>query len=585
MTLVDQSAGRSLETISTECPSSDRTSSASSWLTPRILLLAFISVLPFWSIPVTHLLSGADSATGFYQYELPYYVANGRAAFERGTGVTYPNPYDPADDSPSIYGHWFPWTLGFLTAVTGFEPGDVLLSAGFFLSLTFAVATYHLVATRSLDSGGPPQDSLFLLVMWGGGLLAGCGLLFPSRALDGWADQVLRFDPGQGMWFLNWGRNALFPTETLYHSLVAVCWMAEIRGRCKWANACLILLGTTHPWSGLQLLLTITSWRFLLWAADTFRPAPPYISDRSAGKADRVSHDKEFNRVAVGANRNQLVVSISLLSLFLLYYKVWLPSFPSHSKLENVWELDWSLPTLSAVLAYGLVAVPAGIILWRMRQNAGRSVSTQFLAVALFVSLGLAFHDRLVKPVQPLHFTRGYLWMPLFLLGLPVIREWIQRFRSVFGSLAMSAVFALLMLDNIAFCSVHALRQWRHEDGFHLHADERALMQVLHSNAETRGRVVLTESETINYLLPTYAAVRPWLGHHFNTPDFHERRSCWEACFEDHQVCLEAIPEDVDILAVRRTTNDLQLVRSVQWKAIRVSNAGWSVWQRVAETD
>ena len=49
-------------------------------------MLISLSVVPFWIIPLAHLASG-PTATGFYQYELPYYVANGRAAFARGDSV------------------------------------------------------------------------------------------------------------------------------------------------------------------------------------------------------------------------------------------------------------------------------------------------------------------------------------------------------------------------------------------------------------------------------------------------------------------------------------------------------------------
>ena len=72
--------------------------------------LLCLSVLPFLAIPIAHLLSNIQTATGFFHYELPYYVANGRAALERGNGLFYPNPFDPAADAPAIYAHWLPST-------------------------------------------------------------------------------------------------------------------------------------------------------------------------------------------------------------------------------------------------------------------------------------------------------------------------------------------------------------------------------------------------------------------------------------------------------------------------------------------
>lgn len=557
----------------------ERESVTESRWNPRLLALISLSVVPFWIIPLTHLASG-PTATGFYQYELPYYVANGRSAFARGNGLSYPNPYDPAADAPAIYAHWFPWTLGLLTEVVGWEPGETLLVVGLITALAFAAATLRLVECRLQEerpSDAPREVArAFLLAMWGGGVLVLAGLLFPSRLLQGWGEQALRFDPGQGMWFLNWGRNALFPTEALYHAIVAVCWVAEIRRHHRQANVCLLLLATTHPWSGLQLLLTIAAWRFFRWVVALFSPPPPMLSDRSPDPRERISSITPATDPDCVRRLGEVVL---LLAAFLTYYKLWLPSFASHAQLERVWQLDWSLPTVSALLAYGLLAVPAVIVIRRGWSQCSWSRSTEFLCCAMLVSLGLAFHDRLIRPVQPLHFTRGYLWMPLFLLGLPVIQEWLGRLRAHAGMIAVVGLLALVWLDNAAFCGIHAQRQWSRQDGFHLDRDDRALCLFLASES-VRGRVVMTESAELNYLLPTYAAVRPWLGHHFNTPEYPRRSAIWERCFADG-VVADVVPADVELLIVRRSTDESAL-SAAHWRPLACPNAEWRVWQRAS---
>jgi len=551
----------------------------------RSLAVIVLAVLPFWCIPLAHIASEPTTATGLYQYELPYYIANGRSAFERGNGVTYPNPYDPDTAAPAIYAHWFPWTLGLLTSVFGWEPGDTLLVVGVIVAFVFSAATFQLVACRLTECGRrQPVSWPFLWAMWGGGLLAITGVLFPSRSLDGVAEHALQFDPGRGMWFLNWGRNALFPTEAVYHALVAICWVAEIRGRRLTANSCLVLLATTHPWSGLQLLLTICCWRFCCWISAELQPERPLISDRSR-PAERIS-DADNTEPAAGNpgrqlvsvrdSRIQLLTSGSILVLFLTYYKVWLPSFASHARLENVWRLDWSLPTLSALLAWSLVAVPAILLVKRGWSQRDWSRSTRFLVTALVVSLGLALHDRLISPVQPLHFTRGYIWMPLFLLGLPVLLEWSARLRRAAGPVGIATVAIVFWLDNIAFCTVHMQRQWQQQDGFYLDGDDRALLQLLGSRAT--DRVVLSQSQTVNYLLPTYASARPWLGHHFNTPDYPDRKSVWQQCFAAGRVHANLIPADVDVLVVRRFMDMSELADL--WERMPDRNAAWCLWTR-----
>ena len=510
--------------------------------------LILVSVLPFLAVPIAHQLSNPQTATGLFHYELPYYVANGRAVFERGNGVFYPNPFDPSADAPVIYAHWLPEVLGVATSVAGVDPGSCILWLTFAAALAFAMATQRLIAgclpVEYLDS-----PVAFIAAMWGGGLLVA------GSALTGWLDgdvvsDLLALDPGNGMWFLNWGRNALFPTEAVYHVLTAGCWLAEIRQRRTAANTFLLLLATTHPWSGVELLLTITLWR-------VFR----LIITRQR------------------AEMLQLGISIIVLVVFLSYYRIWLPSFEQHAVLQSVWELNWSLKWSSAVAAWGLVALPAAYRLWS-DSSAVRNTTVQFLLCAFFTAAGLSLHDRLIKPVQPLHFTRGYVWMPLFLVGAPVLlgaaRNWWNR--SMVSRIALCCLGLVMVSDNLVFAAIHSWRQYQQEDGFHLDVHDRALFLEL--GEKYPAAVVLTDSVRLNYLLPAYVNHRPWLGHQFNTPDFAQRLLVMQRCFAGATLVASEIPHDVTLLAVRLTRDCQPLVESGVWLDCGARNAKWSIWLR-----
>ncbi|MCA9051358.1 MAG: hypothetical protein KDA89_21620 [Planctomycetaceae bacterium] len=564
----------------------------------RVAGLLLLSVLPFLAVPLCHVVSSPETATGFFHYELPYYVANGRSAFEHGNGILYPNPYDPRPESPVIYCHWLPWVLGLATAVCGFDPGDTFLIFTFAASLIFAWSTRRLILLRLRGSEPIPSrkpmsdlneirrlpDSVwFLAVMWGGGLLVFGGVVETavlafadvSGGFDTWEDQLLRFDPGRGMWFLNWGRNALFPTEAVYHSLAAACWVSEIRGRGRWANGFLVLLATTHPWSGLELLLTITLFRTVQLYMAQFAPGAPTDRPRRSGRGEPV---------------RQLWFSVSVLVLFLLYYKVWLPSFAAHAELQSVWELNWSLSGTSALLAYALV-LPAAMIrirsVLRNRRNLSSSGPDLFLMCALLTAAVLAFHDRLIRPVQPLHFTRGYLWMPLFLLGLPVLREWTDRIpRTAATTCLVGLIGVVAALDNLTFAVIHGRRQFRQEDGFHLSLEDRVLLQALCEERTIGNRphqtsaVVMSESETINYLLPAYTSLKPWLGHQFNTPDFPRRKEQWQKCFTQDGIVASEIPIDVRIVLARKISGAAAFAEDNLWEPLALSNTEWQGWRR-----
>ena len=258
---------------------------------------------------------------------------------------------------------------------------------------------------------------------------------------------------------------------------------------------------------------------------------------------------------------------------------MWLPSFEQHAALQSVWELDWSLKWSSAIPAWGIVAAAAVYRLWK-EPAALQTTTVQFLLCALVVALGLSLHDRLIKPVQPLHFTRGYVWMPLILLGAPAIVPMIRSMwhRSVISRVVVCCLGLLFVTDNLVFGAIQSWRQYHHEEGFHLTVHDRALLAELHE--KHLQSVVLTESTTLNYLLPAYADHRPWLGHQFNTPEFPERLEVMQHCFAESTIKPDAIPPDVTLLVVRLSRDCQPLVATGIWLDCGAKNAEWSIWLR-----
>ncbi len=184
--------------------------------------------------------------TGFVFYDMPYYSANGREIFEAGgNGWAYANPYDRG--APIIYFHWLPWLLGFGIKILHVDPGLQFVILGLIFGLLMSRLTYAVVETIL-----PKQDFrdlLFLLVMWGGGILSLAAVLMNLVHGDPWWEKLLQFDPGGGLWFLNWGRNLVFGTEALYHFLVAGIWLSLIKGKWGYATLGGLALATTHPFS------------------------------------------------------------------------------------------------------------------------------------------------------------------------------------------------------------------------------------------------------------------------------------------------------------------------------------------------
>jgi hypothetical protein len=451
------------------------------------LALALLALAPFALVYVHHYTAG-EGATGFIQVDMPFYAANGRAIFERGDGLLYPNAYDPDPAAPAIYFYWLIWLYGFGIVQLGLDPGHLFVGMGAAGALLFALVTLRLV--EAVAAGTRHRVKLYLLVMWGGGLLA---LARVATNLAGGVpplDDLLAFDPASGGWFLNWGRNVLYPMEALYHVLSGGCLLAVLRGRWGLGVVAASLLAATHPFSGAQvlyILLTFATMRLVM------------LRDR---------------RWVL-----RWIASALPVAAFAAYNVVYLPGFPQHRALQEAWHLPWTIPALSAALAWLPMGVLAGWRLWCDRGALDERVG--FLLTCFAVSLAFSNYDALVEAVVPAHFTRGYVWLPLCLLALPRIQGALDRLASwprPVGAAVLAGTALVAVSDNAAAVGT-VLGVER--PGFYLSRDEREMLRWIDDQGQTG--VLLGNDQRLNYLAATYTPLRPYVGHHLTTPDLRWR--------------------------------------------------------------
>lgn len=500
-------------------------------------LLSVIAALPFLSLYVHHWMTTEGVPTGFLVGDMAYYSANGRAVFERGNGVCYPNPYDPNPDAPVLYFHWFIWLLGFGITRLGFDPGVQFVVLGIVAAIVCARLTLELVAAVLPTPRYLP--GLFLMTMWGGGLL--CAIPLYENVLNNNPPGyfLFRYDPFNGCWFLNWGRNLLFTTEAVYHSLVALCWLSLLRGRWWIGMAATAALAGTHPFSGFQLLLIVALWSVL-----------DLVHQRGAAQAWLHTLSAFF-----------------LLAGFVGYYGLYLESIPQHRALRAAWSLDWTLRPLTLVLAYSIVGFFAGARLLLERRPFPRSV--QFLLVCFATSFLLANHQWVVRPRQPLHFTRGYIWMPLALVGLPLIQQLVGFLRDHLPRSAwigvLAAAGAVAVTDNAAFL----IHTWATpEQGLVLTSADWDMLRWM--NRHRLKGVFVSADLRFNYLSAVYTSLRPYYGHSYNTPDFEHRQSEVDGWFRSNR--SGPWLQNVDYLLVPSSDVDRNLQRLA-----RVDGRRWHI--------
>src|SRR5207302_7200411 len=163
---------------------------------------------------------------------------------------------------------------------------------------------------------------------------------------------------------------------------------------------------------------------------------------------------------------------------------------------------------------------------WRRRQPLSRL--QRLLLVWFAVSFALANHDLVMAPLQPLHFTRGYIWAPLFLLGAPLLVRLIARAAraAVAPTLVPALIAGLFVFDNAAWFGRAAM--WEHysnePNGIALDAPERAVLASL-QDPHYRGYLLVSQSPKLGYLATVYSPLRAWYSHISHTPQAKHRKT------------------------------------------------------------
>ena len=471
-------------------------------------MIGSLLLLPVYLFYLAHFTNRVASGTGFLLDDMPYYMADARAYFDAGHfTLTYGLPFSPDPNTPRIYFQPLTLALGVFWKLTGSDPGILFTVAG----LTFAICCARVIIAlydEIVPLTSPAAWLGLLCFFWGGGLLTLTGFFYSLAIGKRPIVHLLDFDPAYGFWFLNLGRNLIFTTEAFYHLIFLASILLILRRRFAWALACAALLSASHPFSGVQLLAVLGVWSVIEWAGNRPDRPPLYFP----------------------------VILCVLTVLHVGYYMVLLSYLSEeHRVLQQQWSLPWLLPFSSMLAAYGVVGALAAIALiehWRRT----RSFSwTQRLFLIWFaVSLALAKHDLVITPVQPIHFTRGYIWTPLFLIGAPVLVRAIAAasHAAVIRLIVPGVIVGLFLFDNAVWFALVGVAEHRGDYGQTLDMEEWAIIEKFRE-PRFAGYLVVSQSPKLGYLATVYSPLRSWYSHAYNTPHSELRRKELDRFFDD----------------------------------------------------
>ncbi len=468
---------------------------------PELLaILLPLGYVLFFLAPARELPPGS-AFLGLVHPDQVVYYALAREAVE--TGPLYASPFSARGDSPRIYSHfafiaigWFWYLSGFSLPVLdyllrfGLGALAMLLLVGIFRAALPRRAPASLAGAIVLSCGGIAW--LIATIHFIMNTAAGAG----RPSLEGWLNDFRWVENSYGEWYLNMFGNLAFTHELFFHVLFFACVLALLRGRGWLAAGLLGLAWWSHPYTGLQL--GMIAGIFLLVEArwGIRRPGP--------------------------------LAAVWLLNLgWIAYYLLFLPRFEEHAVVFAVMR-RFSTPMLAHKLlpAYGLFLVLP--VLWVAGGGARRHLSrptVRLMAVWLLVTVALVFHDRLlffVKPFQPMHFTRGYLFIPLVFFSVLALTDWAgRRGWPRRRLLLVLAGLLLLQLPDNLIRTAELRREARLMPGRYFIDRER--LELLGRLGEVEPPLTILDMlpvGEVRHLIPTLTPHRAIAAHIFNTPHY-----------------------------------------------------------------
>jgi hypothetical protein len=467
----------------------------------KSILLSFLLSLPvlLFVLQQYYLHSPNLKPTGFTLDENVLYMSYAHQYLDQDHGSPfYSNPFDGDTQSPNIYFQPVNFLFAGLMKL-GADPGLSITLFGLFMA--FLCILLGIKILQLLLPGYKQQSFIATLFTWGGGLTALAGLM-GSAFLQGyhtqhWMDGIYQGDPANGWWGLNWGRTLFIPLEAYYHFLFLLNIYFILKQKWAAAAGAALFLSISHPFTGIEFLLIINGWLML---------------------EKLLYRNKKIPYWYWGA-----IFAVTLFHLW--YYLGYLNSFPEHKQIFSQYSAGWTYSLLIAIPAYCLVAVLSFLYAWINRPyNKLPAIPHQrlFICWALIAFL-LSKHEWFIKPMQPIHFTRGYVWAGLFLFALPAL-AWLIHYlqQSPIRKWLLYGFTFIFLSDNILWTAKLYSGTNNIEWEGHITKDTQEVLGFLQLQASYQDLLVGNAS-LVNYLVNVYTHTNAWVSHPFNTPKIEER--------------------------------------------------------------
>lgn len=444
--------------------------------------------------------------TGFIQYDNPGYVAYAKQYLDADTfSIFYSNPFNDSGNYPSIYFQVQSLFLA-LALKTGIPAGALLipftLICSFFCFRVLIALFDHLVPK-------PRYRTLcIVLFAWGGGLIVAGSTIYNLFAGQNPWNSLFILDPANGWWGLNLGRSLFFSCEAYYHLLFLLTIFCIVKR--KWLPALLVavLLSLSHPFTGVELLSIVCTWLFAEKILARNKEIPWFFA----------------------------ITNIALLAFHAWYYLYYLAGYADHRSVNEQYALNWYLRWEYILPAYAITGLLAVATMLRLKITFFRSMENRLFLCWFIIALLLAKHELFMKPMQPIHFTRGYIWTSLFLIGIPALQSWLGQLSTYRLKHIILGIFAsIFLLDNGMWVIKYASSPVKSTSVTYLTQEEKNILEILKKNTTSKTLIIGNSSEEniLPYLATVYTPAYSWLSHPYTTPFVQQKQDAYARFITD----------------------------------------------------
>ena len=439
-------------------------------------------------------------APGFLQYDNISYIAYARQYLDSDDfSFLYSNPFNDSPHYPKIY-FQFQNFIFLLLLKMQIPPGIILI----FFTIVFSFIFFKIII-RIFDHLMPRSRNRVLSIIlfsWGGGLLtlAGvAGLKFISlTGIDNW-DRLFVLDPSWGWWGLNIGRSLIFSTEAYYHALFFGSILCILKKSWKTATALSFVLFLSHPYTGIEYLSIIVFWLFIEIIIKRNKEIPGWFG----------------------------LASLFILIAHIGYYLVFLNQYPEHQSVHEQCSIPFVLSYKTLIPAYCIVGVFA-LIAIRLAPSLRTFFSTshnRLFASWFLIAFLLINHELFMPAMEPAHFTRGYVWSALFLLGLPALEQFLNYIKQ--RSLFVLGIFILLFLsDNFLWLANYTRKKSVTHPSVYISKEQKAVLHWLRNNTNSSS-LIISSDRYISLFSTIYTKAYPWISHNLATPFLAEKQKAY----------------------------------------------------------